>query len=181
MESLAILVPLKAFDVGKSRLRQGGVIAVADLSRALALGVLLAARPRPVYVVCESSDVASFAIECGAQAIETRISGLNEATTHAYRQLSGEYRQLVIAHGDIRDPRGLGAFDPLEGVTVITDAHGTGTNVLALTTGMDFTFRFGRDSAQAHRREARRLGIECHVDYESPWRFDVDEPRDLAG
>ncbi|HEY5120744.1 MAG TPA: hypothetical protein VII84_04130, partial [Acidimicrobiales bacterium] len=84
-------------------------------------------------------------------------------------------------HGDIRNPRGLSDFTPREGVTVVTDARRSGTNVLALPTGLDFTFHFGIASATAHEHEAKRLGIDVHVDFESPWRFDVDEPGDLGG
>ena len=179
MEHLAILVPLKGFDVGKSRLRQGGVAKVDELARALALGVFQASRPRPLFVASESPDVTTFALEYGAEVIESSATGLNEAVTHAYHQLGERFQRLVIAHGDIRNPHGLGDFEPRDGVTVITDARRTGTNVLALPTGVDFTFHFGADSAAAHQREAQRLGIEVHMDFESPWRFDVDEPGDL--
>jgi 2-phospho-L-lactate guanylyltransferase (CobY/MobA/RfbA family) len=80
----------------------------------------------------------------------------------------------------LRDPAGLGKFDPAPGITVVTDSHRTGTNVLALPTGLDFTFCFGTNSAQAHEREAQRLGIDVHMEFNSPWRYDVDEPDDFV-
>jgi 2-phospho-L-lactate guanylyltransferase (CobY/MobA/RfbA family) len=124
--------------------------------------------------------VAAFALECGAEVITSRATDLNEAVTHAYGRLQGRFEHLLIAHGDIRDPRGLGDYRPRDGVTVITDAQGTGTNVLALPSDVNFTFCFGHHSARAHQREARRLGLDVHMDFESPWRFDVDEPSDLT-
>jgi 2-phospho-L-lactate guanylyltransferase len=64
-------------------------------------------------------------------------------------------------------------------VTIVTDHHGTGTNVLALPTGLDFHFSYGANSASLHRREAERLGCPVTTVSDSPWRFDVDEPDDL--
>jgi 2-phospho-L-lactate guanylyltransferase len=179
VEDLAILVPLKSFDVAKSRLREGGVAKVDELARALAFGVFQASRPRPLFVASESPNVTSFALEYGAEVIESSVTGLNEAVTNAYQQLGGRFQRIVVAHGDIHNPQGLGDFEPRDGVTIITDARRTGTNVLALPTGLDFTFHFGAASAAAHEREAQRLGIQVHMDFNSPWRFDVDEPGDL--
>jgi 2-phospho-L-lactate guanylyltransferase len=82
-------------------------------------------------------------------------------------------------HGDLRSPEGLGSFNPVEGITIVTDHHGRGTNVLALPTGLDFHFAYGSDSAQLHVLEAQRLGIDVTLIKDSPWRFDVDEPSDL--
>ncbi len=180
MDDLAILVPLKDFAVAKSRLRHGGIEQVDEVVRALARGVFEAASPRPLVVASDSTAVSAFARECGVEVIESPISGLNASLTHAYHELGERFRRLTIAHGDIRNPLGLGTFEPRCGVTVIADAHRTGTNVLALPTGHDFTFKFGPNSARAHTIEARRLGLDVWVDYDSPWRFDVDEPRDLV-
>jgi len=180
VENLAILVPLKGFRVAKSRLRDAGVSGVDDVARSLADRVLRASTPRALFVACESPDVVVFALERGAQVIESSSTNLNEAVTYSYRLLSDSFERVVIAHGDLRDPAGLGDFDPAPGITVVADSHGTGTNVLALPTGLDFTFFFGTNSAQAHQREARRLGIEVHVEFNSPWCYDVDEPDDFA-
>jgi 2-phospho-L-lactate guanylyltransferase len=179
VENLAILVPLKGFTVGKSRLRDAGVSGVDEMARSLAHRVLIASRPRPVYVACESADVAEFARTHGAGVIESAARDLNEAVAHSYRILSLDFERLVIVHGDLRQPAGLGQFNPSPGVTVVTDSHGTGTNVLALPTGLDFIFRYGPRSAQAHEREARRLRIPTSVTTDSPWRFDVDYAHDI--
>jgi 2-phospho-L-lactate guanylyltransferase (CobY/MobA/RfbA family) len=181
VESLAILVPLKGFALGKSRLREGGVRDVDDLARSLARRVLRACEPRPLLVACESDDVAAFAAEMGVEVLLSNAHGLNEALSLAYSQLASRFARLVIAHGDLREPEGLGLFDPPPGVTIFSDIHRAGTNVLALPTGLDFRFRFGPDSAVAHQREAQRLNVEVRMDFDSPWRFDVDEPGDLVG
>ncbi|MBW4030597.1 MAG: hypothetical protein HIU57_08000 [Acidobacteria bacterium] len=180
MENLAILVPLKAFSLAKSRLRDAGIVGVDEMARSLAEGVILAARPRPLYVTCESPDVALFARDRGAQVIRTSATNLNEAVTNAYRMLSTHFDHVVIAPGDLRDPQGLGEFEPTAGVTIFTDAHRRGTNVLALPTGLDFNFHFGADSAPAHAEEAQRLRVHVLLEHDSPWSIDIDRPQDLV-
>jgi len=180
VENLAILVPLKGFATAKSRLRQGGVEGVDDLARSLADRVLAACRPHPVFVVCESPDVADFAHARGAGVIESSSTGLNAAVTHAYHFLSLRFSTIIVAHGDLRHPAGLGQFEPAPGITIVTDDLRVGTNVLALPSGLEFTFLFGPNSAHAHQREAQRLGLEVRMEFDSPWRFDIDEPHDVA-
>jgi len=180
VESLAILVPLKGFATAKSRLRLAGVDDVEALARSLATNVVRSCRPRPTYVASESRDVTEFAVALGVRVIESSSKDLNEAVANSYRFLSQRFERIVVAHGDLRNPTGLGDFNPSLGITIVTDARGVGTNVLALPGDTEFTFHFGANSALAHEREARRLGFEVQVDRASPWRFDVDEPDDIC-
>jgi 2-phospho-L-lactate guanylyltransferase len=175
----AFVVPLKQFDLAKERLRAGGTNDVTALARTLALDVLRNCAPRHVIVVSESEAISRFAEEQGAEVWSSTATSLNEAVQGAYGGLSDRFERLLIVHGDLRSPAGLGSFDPREGITIVTDHHGRGTNVLALPTGLDFHFAYGSDSAQLHVREAQRLGIDVTLIKDSPWRFDVDEPSDL--
>jgi 2-phospho-L-lactate guanylyltransferase len=176
----AFVVPLKQFDLAKERLRAGGASDVTALARDLALDVLRSCAPRHVIVVSESESISTFARERGAEVWHSTATSLNEAVQGAYGGLSDRFDRLLIVHGDLRAPAGLGSFDPSPGVTIVTDHHGRGTNVLALPTGLDFHFAYGIDSATLHRREAERLGVEVTLIEDSPWRFDVDEPSDLT-
>ena len=175
----AIVVPLKHFDAAKGRLRLGGIEEVSALARRLAEGVVRSCAPRPVIVLTESDEVSAFATELGVEVLVSDATDLNEAVQRAYEALSARYDQLVVVHGDLRSPGGLGQFDPGLGVTIVADHHGTGTNVLAVPTGVGFRFAYGADSAPRHRREAQRLGLDWRLIADSPWRFDVDEPEDL--
>jgi 2-phospho-L-lactate guanylyltransferase len=174
-----MLVPLKSFKSAKSRLRE--VLddkQVEALARKLAQNVLVAVQPRLTFVVCDNDEVAQFATRCGVGVLRTTSGSLNGDVTEAYRQMS-RFDQVVIVHGDLRRPQGLGSFQPGPGVTIVTDHHQLGTNVMSLPTDLDFHFSYGANSAQLHQREAERLGITWRVTTDSPWRFDVDEPDDL--
>ncbi|MFI5036465.1 MAG: hypothetical protein ACHQFZ_09715 [Acidimicrobiales bacterium] len=175
----AYLVPLKAFDRAKERLRAGAGLDVPALARRLAGEVLLACAPVPVIVVTESLDVAAFAGRFGADVCFSQAGDLNEALQRAYDALGGRYARLAVVPGDLRYPAGLGSFDPADGVTVVTDRHGSGTNVLALPGAVGFHFRYGDDSARHHADEARRLGLAVHLIERSTWSIDVDRPEDL--
>jgi 2-phospho-L-lactate guanylyltransferase len=175
-----VLVPLKRFDSAKSRLRSAlSDNEVTELTMRLARGVLEAARPLPTVVVCDDEVVANFARSCQAEVFLSTAQSLNGSVRDAYRRIEG-YDQFIIAHGDLSNPEGLGSFEPAAGVTIVTDHHHTGTNVLSLPAGLDFHFSYGKDSARSHEREAQRLGIAFKVIPDSPWRFDVDEPEDLT-
>lgn len=179
MTSEAFVVPLKAFDVAKERLRLAGTESVSDLAKKLAIGVLESCRPRHVIVLGESDDITAFAAEHGVEVWSSNATNLNGAVQGAYGALADRFARLIIVHGDLRNPAGLGRFEPGAGVTIVTDHHGRGTNVLCVPTGLGFHFAYGPNSALLHRLEAQRLGLPCRVVVDSPWRFDVDEPEDL--
>ena len=174
-----VVVPIKHFDVAKERLRLSKVPDVTLLARELATGVLRASTPRPTIVVSESDDVTCFAEELGAEVLRSSVTGLNESVQWSYEVLAPRFGQLIIAHGDLRFPEGLGSFTPKPGITLVADHHGRGTNVLVIPTGLDFHFAYGPGSLERHVREAERLNIDFHVIRDSPWRFDVDEASDL--
>jgi 2-phospho-L-lactate guanylyltransferase len=175
----AFVVPLKQFDLAKERLRAGGTNDVTTLARTLARDVIRSCAPRHVIVVSESESISRFAEEQGAEVWHSDALSLNEAVQGAYEGLSERFERILIVHGDLRSPTGLGSFNPPPGITIVTDHHERGTNLLALATGLDFHFAYGIDSAALHVREAHRLGVEVTFIKDSPWRFDVDEPSDL--
>ena len=177
--SLAIVVPLRDFSLAKVRLRTHGLDNVTTLARTLATNVLGACSPRATYVVTESSDVARFARALGVAVLRSPEPSLNGAVSHAYASLATNHDQLMVVHGDLKYPAGLGTFEPASGVTIVTDDLADGTNVLVIPTGHDFHFQYGPTSKAHHVSEATRLGLAVTLIENSPWRFDVDEPGDL--
>ena len=174
-----VLVPLKSFAHGKSRLRaRFGSDWVEELSRRLARGVIESCAPRPCWVVGDDPVVLEFAHQNGARALETPETDLNGAVQHAYG-LFGAHSLVIVAHADLAHPEGLGEFRFGRRVTVVTDRHGRGTNVLALPGGTNYHFCYGDDSARRHLEEASRIGLQTEVISDSPWGRDLDEPEDL--
>jgi len=179
MKSVCVVIPLKSFDVAKDRLRRGGTENVTELAHDLARRVIECCSPSTVVVLSESPDVTRFARALGVEVLESSARGLNEAVQHAYQVLEERFDYLTLVHGDLNDPRGLGDFVPEAGVTIVTDHHQRGTNVLALPTRTSFKFSYGPDSKAHHQREAERLGLPCRVIVDSPWALDIDDPDDL--
>ena len=175
-----VLVPLKPFAVGKQRLRAALSDGEAEtLMRSLAERTIVACHPLACWIICEDDDVAAFAEINGAKAFLQRQPGLNEGVSEAYASASHEYDVIVIAHADLATPASLSELPISEGITLVTDRHGTGTNVLVLPAGLPFTFRYGPNSASLHEAEASRLSISFQRIENSPWSHDVDEPTDL--
>lgn len=179
MPNDVVVVPIKRFDIAKERLRLAHVPEVTSLARTLAAGVLVAASPRPVVVVSESKEMSQFAEDYGAEFLKSPDVGLNSSVQWAYATLSDEFDRLIVAHGDLRTPEGIGTFEFEPGVTLVADHYGEGTNVLVVPTGLSFHFSYGPGSLARHAREAQRLKVEYRAILDSPWRFDVDEASDL--
>jgi len=176
----AFVIPLKRFDRAKGRLRVNNAASVTELAQQLATRVIEACAPRPTIVLSESDAVSEFASALGCDVLRSNATGLNDAVQRAYGALQSRFDRLIIVHGDLRDAEGLGSFEPDAGITIVTDHHGLGTNVMAVPTGLDFQFFYGANSALLHRQEAERIGCAFTIVTDSPWRFDVDEPEDLV-
>jgi 2-phospho-L-lactate guanylyltransferase len=64
-------------------------------------------------------------------------------------------------------------------VILVTDRHGTGTNVLLLHPPNLIDFEFGSGSRSAHRLAANAAGA-VYVEVGGPLTFDIDTPADLV-
>lgn len=177
----AVLVPVKAFERAKQRL--GAVLSDGEreaLVRGMAEGVVRAAAPLPVAVVCDDSDVASWAREHGALVVWEPGRGLNGAVEAGVEQLArmGASR-VVVVHSDLPDASGLGDLGEFEGVTLVPDHRGDGTNVIELPARSGFHFSYGPGSFARHRAECQRLRLAVRVLHVASLSHDVDWPSDL--
>lgn len=183
----AVLVPVKSFDLAKGRLADRLDPGDRDrLARRLAAGVIAAARPLPTYVVCDSDLVADWAVEIGIGVLKVAATGLNPAMTEAVVMAASlGHDRVIISHADLPLAEDLTWLDrePFDrGVVVVTDRHGTGTNVLALPLNLDppFAFRYGPGSAELHRAEADRHGLIVQMVDDERLGWDLDTPEDLT-
>ncbi|MFV2038739.1 MAG: 2-phospho-L-lactate guanylyltransferase [Acidimicrobiales bacterium] len=179
--SLAALVPIKSFADGKSRLEP----ALADHERAalaekLAASVVQACAPIPVYVACESDDVATWAQAQGAATIRGVAVGLNRVVQHGVAVLAAKgYERVLIAHGDLADPRNLAGLANWDGIVLVPDRRLKGTNVLIIPPDIGFRFSYGPGSFARHLSEAERIDLPLHVIDDPGLALDLDEPDDL--
>ena len=177
----AVLIPVKRFADAKDRLRS--VLSHEErstLAEELATGVVVAASPLAVFVVCDDDGVAQWASQIGARVIWSPRKGLNAAVTEGVAQLAAEgFAWITIAHSDLPFPSGLSALAAFEGVTLVPDRFDDGTNVLRIPSGSKFEFHYGAGSFARHVNEAHLRSLAVEVLRGTALDFDVDEPADL--
>ena len=179
---VAVLVPVKDFSLAKLRL--AGALEPFEreaLARTMATTVVAAARPLPVFVVCDDDGVATWAESAGATVLWRPGLGLNGAVTDGVVAL-GEVgvQRVIVAHSDLPLARRLDGVAALPGLTLVPDRRDDGTNVACVPTGVGFTFSYGPGSFRRHAAEGRRLGLSVRVVRDPGLGWDVDVPEDLA-
>jgi 2-phospho-L-lactate guanylyltransferase len=176
-----VLIPVKAFAQAKRRLAP--VLdheARAALARSMAEQVVRSAGSLPVAVVCDDEAVRRWATELGAEVIWTPALGLNGAVEAGVAHLAAAgIDRAVVAHADLPLATDLTWVARGDGVTLVPDRHGDGTNVASVPTAAGFRFAYGAGSCARHEAEARRLGLSVRVVTDERLGWDVDTPDDL--
>ncbi|MFT7599775.1 MAG: 2-phospho-L-lactate guanylyltransferase [Acidimicrobiales bacterium] len=178
----AVLVPIKSFDLAKGRLSEAlDTQQRASLARTMATRVLAAGGGLQVWVVCDDAEVASFAVAKRAEVIWRPSRGLNAAVTDGCEFLFAQgIERVVVAHADLPLATDLAWVADDDGITIVPDRRGDGTNVMSLPLGTDFQFHYGLGSAEKHRAEAERRGLTCALRPDDELGWDVDVPEDLS-
>jgi len=173
---------VKAFDQSKRRLHLAlNPTERAELSRAMADRVMGAAYPLPVAVVCDDNEVAEWARGHGALVIWEPGRGLNGAVEAGVDHLAAMgVVQVTVAHADLPRASELATVGDAEGITLVPDRYGNGTNVMALPADARFQFSYGPGSFARHRAEAHRLGLVVRILDRPDLAWDVDEPADVV-
>lgn len=198
--TLAVVVPLRAFDLGKTRL--AGMFTPTErqtLARAMA-DVVVAPRStsHPLaadwFVVCDDERIASWAEQRGAQPIRVSARGLNASLDAARDDLlsSTTATWIVIAHADLPlahdlvDIVGshLDRIDDAEishTVLIAPDRRRDGSNVVVVPRHLltRWEFRYGPGSFDAHRARADELGVAVTTITDPRLAADVDTIDDL--
>ncbi|MSO86600.1 MAG: 2-phospho-L-lactate guanylyltransferase [Acidimicrobiia bacterium] len=177
----ALLVPVKSFSQAKRRLDPALKPAEREaLARAMAATVLRAAGGLRVAVVCDDDAVRVWAQESGAETIWTPNLGLNGAVAAGVAHLARRgVARVVVAHADLPLATDLAWLADGDGVTLVPDRHGDGTNVACVPAEARFAFAYGAGSFTAHRAEARRRGLIVRLVPDPALGWDVDVPVDL--
>jgi 2-phospho-L-lactate guanylyltransferase len=177
----AVLVPVKAFHEAKLRLAEAlGEGERAALARRMATTVVAAAGGLPVSVVCDDELVAAWAASVGAEVVWCPGRGLNRAVEEGVTHLQrAGVERVIVAHADLPLADELGWAAEFDGITLVPDRHGDGTNVICVPAAAGFRFAYGAGSFARHRAEAERLGLPVRTVDAPRLAWDVDLPADL--
>ena len=179
---LAVVVPIKSWATAKARL--AGALTPAEreqLALRCATTVLAAARPLPVFVVCDDAAVASWAVSQGATVVTPTGSGLNSAVASG-RQAAHRagYARVLVVHSDLPNATDLASLDDHSAeVIVVPDRHHDGTNALLVPSDGAFEFCYGPGSFDAHCAKAQQLGLSLRVVDRPDLALDLDTLDDL--
>lgn len=190
----AAIIPVGTLEDAKSRL--GGALDAEerqDLAEGLLMRTVTAAlgvdRLVDVLVISPDREVIRRASDLGARTLRQRSTGLNAGLTEARDDVvAGGANVILVLPIDLAFVGADAVSVVLESVTrqdgpaavvLVTDRHGTGTNVLALRPPEVIDFRFGPDSRRAHRAAALAAGA-AYAEVDGPLAFDVDTPADLV-
>lgn len=191
MNTIAV-IPVKGFDTAKERL-SGPVDddTRARLAEAMLEDVLSSldgSRMLFGRIVVTSDERASgMARSHGCQVVnDSGSNGHSEAAMIGVEAAieAGAERVLLLA-GDcpLLNPREIDHLltsVPEEGVAIVRDRHGTGTNALLLSPPKAIDPAFGEGSAERHRRMAREAGVLASFEDLPSLALDIDEPADLV-
>ncbi len=192
MTRIAAVIPVGSLEGAKSRLgeqldaeeRQDLVAGFLARTVVAALAVDLLA---DVLVVSPDRDVLARAASLGARTLRQRSEGLNAGLRDARADMvAGGADTLLVLPIDLplvtsaEIARVLVTLDDhARAVVLVTDRHGTGTNVLALRPPDAIEVAFGPGSRAAHRRAAEASGA-TYLEVDGPLSVDLDTPDDLV-
>jgi 2-phospho-L-lactate guanylyltransferase len=181
--TFALLVPVKALALAKSRLSVDGLDDRESLMRAFALDAIAAAVRSPavaqVHVV---TDDPGFELDGVRRLPDEGDGDLNRALHHASLRVRLEDPDLAVAAmcADLPSLRTEDLTDALSaGLTprwFVADAAGTGTTLLAAGPGVGLEPHFGPQSARRHE-ESGAAPVRAEL---TSLRRDVDTEEDLA-
>ena len=179
----AVVVPVRAFLGGKSRLSSIRPQERARLLRDFAEAVVRAAAGMPVAIVSGSPDVRAWASSLGLVVLDDPGTLDEAATTGTQWAADLGIARVVLAHADLPLARSLSGLtiDGDRPVVAAVPCHrDDGTPVLSVPTSAGFRFSYGPGSFRRHAGEARRLALGFRVVRDPNLAYDVDLPEDLA-
>jgi 2-phospho-L-lactate guanylyltransferase len=189
------IVPLKSLDAAKSRLAGAlGHDERRELAWCMANDVLRVAthepRIRRILICSPAPEAAALGLRFGAlmHRDPDDAAGLNDALREAARRALEEgASELVVLPADLPAltaedlQRFLAHHANAHGaaVTIASDRHGNGTNLLAWRPAVTFAPAFGVDSARRHEHRARDSGARAARFDVASAMLDVDTVVDL--
>jgi 2-phospho-L-lactate guanylyltransferase len=183
MRTVAIL-PVKSFGSAKQRLT-GGFSNRPELAAAMVADVLAALAQVPglneVIVVTAQAGATGEGVTVVHDPVEAGQSAAALRGIEAALERGAERVLLVPGDCPALDPNEVSALlTHGEGVVIVPDRHGHGTNALLLTPPDVMEPAFGEGSFARHAARARAAGAALKVADVRSLGLDVDTPDDLA-
>jgi 2-phospho-L-lactate guanylyltransferase len=183
MRTVAIL-PVKSFGRAKQRLT-GGFSNRPELAAAMVADVLQALAQVPeldeVIVVTAQAGATGEGVTVVHDPVEAGQSAAALRGIEAALERGAERVLLVPGDCPALDPHEVSALlTHREGVVIVPDRHGQGTNALVLTPPDVMEPAFGEGSFARHAARARAAGAGLKVADVRSLGLDVDTPDDLA-
>ncbi len=178
----AVVIPVKSFTMAKGRLADTLTPSQReDLARTCAETVIRAASPLPTYVVCSDDAVATWATSLGAHVVHCSTPGLDVAVTAGREAIAAlGFDHIIVAHADLPLAEELGHVAREGIVTMVTDRHSDGTNVLSFPIASPFTTAYGPGSLDNHIRTAESCGLVYAIIEDASLALDLDTADDLS-
>jgi 2-phospho-L-lactate guanylyltransferase len=182
-----VVLPVKRFAAAKQRLGREDRATLMEAMAGRVLAALAGADVARTVVVTDDPAAERLAAEHGAEVLaEGGELGHSAAAALgvAHARAGGAARVLLLA-GDCplvaaADVDALLERHGGEGVVVLADRHGTGTNGLLLSPPGAIAPAFGPGSRIRHERLAAEAGLPCVVEHVPAFALDVDTVDDLA-
>ncbi|MCE2735424.1 MAG: 2-phospho-L-lactate guanylyltransferase [Acidimicrobiaceae bacterium] len=179
---VAVVIPVKSFTLAKGRLSDTLTPAEREtLATECATTVLRAASPLPAYVVCSDPVVAEWATSHGAHVVQCLTPGLDVAVAAGRDAAHADgCDHIVVAHADLPLARSFEHVAREGIVTMITDRHSDGTNVLSFPIASDFSTAYGPGSFENHKQIAVNAHLHFEVLHDPDLELDLDTADDLT-
>jgi 2-phospho-L-lactate guanylyltransferase len=178
----AVVIPVKSFTMAKGRLAETLTPAQrAQLAQDCASTVVRAAGPESVYVACSDPDVAQWARTLGADVIHCETPGLDAAVATARIVLTAAgFDHVIVAHADLPLAHTFTHIAREGHVTMVTDRHRDGTNVLSFPLHSDFHTAYGPGSLDNHIHIAQGASLPWVIIGDTSLELDLDTAEDLS-
>ena len=178
----AVVIPVKSFTLAKGRLADTLTPSQREeLARTCAETVIRAASPLPTYSVCSDDDVATWASSMGAHVVHCATPGLDVAVATGRAAIAADgFDHVIVAHADLPLAESLGHIAREGIVTMVTDRHNDGTNVLSFPIASSFTTAYGPGSLDNHVRAAEACGLVHEIIKDASLSLDLDTADDLS-
>lgn len=179
--TFAVVVPVKAFHRAKSRLAPLlSPSQRSELTKLMALRTMSLLEGVRSYIVCDDTEVATWAKSHGYDVIYSPRIGLNQSLRFAITELERtQIDTLTILPIDLVLLEDLGPVISSGEVIVAPDMEELGTNALALPLRAELLPHFGANSFTRHLQLGKDSNVSTRIVRSREFAFDLDTPDDL--